>query len=208
MDIQKIIESLSPHERRIIPFLGSTDNVVEICKKSNLDKVSVLRALEYLQNKGIVKINSVKRKILELGVNGALYRKKGLPERRLLNLLNEKRIVPLKDAQKLTGLSNDEFKASLGSLKKKALIELNKGKVIFNGSPEEIAKKTLEEQLLEIIPVEYDSLKPEQIFALKNLQSRKEIVRNSHPHRDRTGATDPRSPRRRDLGATARTRAV
>jgi len=175
MDNEKLIESLSPSERKIIPFLDS-GNIVEICKKSNLDKVSVLRALEYLQNKGIVKIDVQEKKVIELGVNGALYRKKGLPERRLLNLLNEKRIVSLKDAQKFSGLSNDEFKASLGSLKKKALIELNKGKIIFNGLPEEIAKKTLEEQLLDVLPVEYDLLKPEQQFALKNLQARREIV--------------------------------
>jgi phenylalanyl-tRNA synthetase alpha chain len=175
MDINKIIESLNPHERKILPFLDSK-NVVEICKKSNLDKVSVLRAMEYLQNKGVLKVNHIKNKIVEIGVNGALYKGKGLPERRLLNLLNEKRIIPMGDAQKLSGLSNDEFKASIGSLKKKALIELNKGKVIFNGSPSEIAKKTLEEQLLELLPINYDSLGPEQLFALKSLQSRKDIL--------------------------------
>jgi phenylalanyl-tRNA synthetase alpha chain len=175
INIQKIIDSLSPHERKILPFLDSGD-VVDVCKKSNLDKVSVLRAMEYLQNKGLVKVSLDKKKILDLGVNGALYKKKGLPERRLLNLLNDKRIVSLKDAQKLSGLSNDEFKASIGSLKSKALIELNKGKIIFNGRVEEIAKKTLEEQLLDLLPVEYDLLKPEQLFALKSLQSRKGIV--------------------------------
>jgi phenylalanyl-tRNA synthetase alpha chain len=175
MDMNKIIESLSPHERKILPYIDSGD-VVEICKKSNLDKVSVLRALDFLGNKGILNINPVKKKFLELGVNGALYRKKGLPERRMLNLLNEKRIILLGEAQKLSGLSNDEFKASLGSLKKKALIELNKGKIIFNGNPEEIARKTLEEQLLDSIPIEYDSLQPEQLFALKSLQVRKDIV--------------------------------
>ncbi len=175
MDINKIIESLSPHERKVLGFLDS-GNVIDICKKSNLDKVSVLRAMEYLQNKGILKVDSKKKKILELGVNGVLYKKKGLPERRLLNLLNERRIILLKEAQKLSALSNDEFKASLGSLKKKALIELNKGKIIFSGSPEEIAKKTLEEQLLDVVPVDYDSLKPEQVFALKSLQARKDII--------------------------------
>ncbi len=175
-NMNKIIESLSPHERKILPFLADGENIVEICKKTNLDKVSVLRAMEYLQNKGIIKINYEKKKIIELGVNGALYKKKGLPERRLLNLLNEKRIIPLEDARKLAGLTDDEFKASLGSLKKKALIELNKGKVVFNGSPTEIAKKTLEEQLLDVIPVDYNVLQPEQLFALKSLQSRREII--------------------------------
>jgi phenylalanyl-tRNA synthetase alpha chain len=174
-NINKIVDSLSPNERKILPHIKEKD-IVEICKKSNLDKVSVLRALEYIQNKGIIKIDSVKKKIIELGVNGALYIKKGLPERRLLNLLNEKRIISLKDAQSESKLSDDEFKASLGALKRRALIELNKGKIIFNGRPEEIAKKTLEEQFLEMLPLDFDSLTPEQNFALKSLQSRKNIL--------------------------------
>ena len=177
-NLSKIIDSLSPHERKILPLLdsGTGREIVEICKKANLDKVSVLRALEFLQNKGIVKVTSVKKRVVEIGVNGALYMKKGLPERRLLNLLNEKRIVALKDAQNETKLSDDEFKASIGALKKKALIDLNKGKIVFSGRAEEIARKSLEEQLLENLPVEVESLSPEQQFALKSLQSRKDIV--------------------------------
>ena len=93
MDTQKIIESLSPNERKIIPYLGEKIN--DICRKSNLDKTSVIRSLEYLQNKDIIKLSYVKTKIIELDVNGALYLKKGLPERRLLNILNEKHIISL-----------------------------------------------------------------------------------------------------------------
>ena len=175
MDIQKITESLSPFERKILPFLEEP-KLVDICKKSNLDKVSVLRALEYLQNKKIVTLSTEKKKIVEIGVNGALYKKKGLPERRLLNLLDEKRIIPMKDAQKESKLSGDEFKVSLGVLKRKALIELKNGKIIFNASKEEISKKSLEEQFIDALPLDYDSLTPEQSFALKNLQNRRNII--------------------------------
>jgi hypothetical protein len=105
MDTKKLIESLSPNEKKILPHLGERIN--EICKKSNLDKTSVIRALEYLQNKNIIKLSYTKKKIVELGVNGALYLKKGLPERRLLHLLNEKHIISLKEAQKESELSED-----------------------------------------------------------------------------------------------------
>jgi phenylalanyl-tRNA synthetase alpha chain len=175
MDIQKITESLSPIERKILPFLEEP-KIIDICKKSNLDKVSVIRALEYLQNKGIVNLTTQKKKIIEIGVNGALYKKKGLPERRLLNLLDEKRIIPMKQAQKESKLSSDEFKVSLGVLKKKALIELKNGKIIFSAGKEEIAKKSLEEQFLENLPLDYETLNPEQLFAFKNLQNRKNIA--------------------------------
>ncbi|GAJ24570.1 unnamed protein product, partial [marine sediment metagenome] len=53
MNIQKIIESLSPNERKILPHLEEK-NIQEICKKSNLDKISVLRSLKYLKNKKII----------------------------------------------------------------------------------------------------------------------------------------------------------
>jgi len=174
MDTKKLIESLSPNEKKILPHIGEKIN--EICKKSNLDKTSVIRSLEYLQNKNIIKLSYVKKRIIELDVNGALYLKKGLPERRLLSLLNEKHIISLEDAQKESKLSNDEFKASLGALKKRALIELKNGKIILSANREEISKKTLEEQFLEMLPIDYDSLSPEQQFALKMLQSRKQLV--------------------------------
>jgi len=175
MVIQKIIESLSPIEIKILPNLFEKD-INEICKKSNLDRTTTLRALEYLQKKELIKIYYKQNKIIEIGINGALYRKKGLPERRLLNLLGEKRIISLQDAQKLSELSDDEFKASIGTLKKKALIELKKQKIILSATKEEICKKTLEELFLEILPINQEMLSPEQNFALKSLQNRKKII--------------------------------
>jgi len=174
MDIKKLIESLSPNEKKILPHLG--EKISEICKKSNLDRTSVIRSLEYLKNKKIITLIYSKNKTIELDVNGALYLKKGLPERRLINLLNEKHLIPLKEAQKESKLSQDEFKASLGALKKRALIELKNGKIILSANREEISKKTLEEQFLESLPINYETLSPEQQFALKILQNRKKMV--------------------------------
>jgi phenylalanyl-tRNA synthetase alpha chain len=174
MDINKLIESLSPNERKILPYLK--ESIDEICEKSELDITSVLRALEYLQNKKIVELKYKKKTIVEIGINGSLYRSKGLPERRLLNLLNEKHIISLSEAKKESKLSNDEFKASLGALKKKALIELKNGKIVLNANREEISKKSLEEFLIESLPLEYNSLSPEQLQALKLLENRKNII--------------------------------
>ncbi|MCK4553326.1 hypothetical protein KAT80_03920, partial [Candidatus Pacearchaeota archaeon] len=174
MNMQKLIESLSPNEIKILPYLE--ENISEICKKSNLDKTSVLRSLEYLQNKNIVKISFKKKKIIEIGINGALYKKKALPERRLLNLLDEKKILKLQEAQKQSSLSNDEFKASIGALKKKAFIELKNQRIIFNANKEEISKKMPEESLIESLPIEHDELSSEQLYAFKSLQNRKDIL--------------------------------
>ena len=173
--IDKLIESLSPNERKILPYLK--ENIDRIVQNSTLDKTSVLRALEYLENKGIVTLSKDKKKLVELGINGALYKKKGLPERRLLSLINEKRILKLGEAQKESELSDDEFKVSLGALKKKALIGINNEKIVLAGRTEEISKKSLEEIFIDLLPIEYNLLKPEQLFALKSLEKRKDIIR-------------------------------
>ncbi|MEX0920659.1 MAG: phenylalanine--tRNA ligase subunit alpha [Candidatus Pacearchaeota archaeon] len=174
-NIEKTLESLSPNEKKVLPHLEKND-LVEICKRSNLNKVSVLRSLEYLKNKKIVEIEVNKKKLVEVGVNGALYKKKGLPERRLLNVLGKRRILKLPDAKKESNLSNDEFKASIGVLKRRNIIDLNKGKIIFNANKEEISKKSPEEIFLERLPIEYEKLDPEQLEILKNLGKRKDIV--------------------------------
>ena len=174
MDTKRLIESLSPNERKILPYLE--EDINNICEKTNLDNTSVLRALEYLQNKKIVELNFEKKKTVEIGINGSLYKSKGLPERRLLNLLDKKQIIPLSEAQKESKLSNDEFKASLGALKKKVLIELKNGKIVFNANKEEISKKSFEESLIESLPLEYESLSPKQLHALKFLENRKGII--------------------------------
>jgi len=173
-DMEKIIDSLSPHERKILPFLE--EPLGNICKKSNLDKISVIRSLEYLKNKEVIDLIHKQKKIVEIGLNGALYKKKGLPERRLLNLLGEKRILSLEEAQKLAFLSNDEFKASIGALKKKAMIELKNKKIILSAAKQEISKKSSEELLVDLLPIEYNSLTSEQLYALKSLENRKNIV--------------------------------
>ena len=173
--MEKLIESLSPHERQIVPYLSEGD-VSVICEKSGLDKVSVLRALEYLSNKDVLKLEISKKRLIILGVNGILYKKKGLPERRFLNLLSEKRVVPISDAPKLASLSSDEFKASLGALKKKAMIEMNNGKVVLSAGSGEVAKKSLEEVFLEKVPINLEDISPEDNFAFKALEKRRGIV--------------------------------
>lgn len=189
MDIKKLMNSLSPNERKILPYIEEK-KISEICKKSNLDRISVLRSLRYLQNKKVMKLYPKKKKVVEVGINGALYKKKGLPERRLLNLLNEKRILQLQEAQKQSSLSNDEFKASLGVLKKKEIIELKNGKIIFSANKEEISKKTPEESFLEILPIEYNSLSPKQLYILKALKNRRDIIQIKEKKTIDIGITD------------------
>jgi phenylalanyl-tRNA synthetase alpha chain len=175
-NISQITESLSPNERKILPLLKEK-SINDICKKSNLDTVSVMRSIEYLQNKKLVEINTKINKIVDVGVNGALYRKQGLPERRLLQFLEEnKRLLTFEEAQNGSKLSDNEFNVALGVLKKKALIEVKNGKIVLNVSQEEISRKTLEEKFLEKLPIDFDELSSEDQYSLQSLKSRKDII--------------------------------
>jgi len=171
---QEIIESLSINERKILPFI--TDSFNEICNKSGMEEVAVLRALEYLTNKSIIKLKVESKKLIELGVNGVLYKQKGLPERRLAEAISQKAGLTLQEAQKISNLSNNEFQAALGALKKKALASLKEGKLLFTGTKEELSRKSLEEQLIEKLPLELNKLAPEEKFALDALKNRKNII--------------------------------
>ncbi len=174
---RELLESLSPLERKIIPFLH--EPIPTIMKKTSLDETSVLRALKFLENKKIIKLHQKQEKIVELGDNGILYIKNSLPERRLLNLVAEKQQLSLEEAEKQSKLSANEFKAALGVLKSKAHIELRDHRITLTATHEEIIKKTLEEQFLENLektPLKISALKPEQLHALHTLQKRKGII--------------------------------
>jgi len=173
-EVKQILESLSPIERKILPFLE--EKLKKIIENSGLEETEVLRALRFLRNKGIVKLTEKKEKIIVLDINGHLYLKKALPERRLLSLLSEKKSLSISEAKKTSGLSDNEFKAALGALKKKALLNLSNGKLILEAKPQEIGKKSLEEQFLESLPLKLEDLKDEQKLAFNNLKNRKKII--------------------------------
>lgn len=171
---EKIIESLSPIERKVLPHVsGSVD---EISKKADTDKTTTLRALEFLKNKGLVKTETKEKKIIDLGINGIFYAKKKLPERRLLDYLIDKKSVPIGEIKNVGDLNENEAKISIGVLKRKALVDLKEGRVVLNATDKDASKKMFEESLLEKLPIELDKLEAEDKFALENLKSRKEII--------------------------------
>ena len=174
-EIQTLIESLSPNERKIIPYLNE-GSLEKIDEKSNIGKTSVLRALEFLSNKKIIEITMNAKKTIELGINGLRYLKEGLPERILSNLVNDNTTITIPDAMDKVELNDNEFKAALGALKKKALINLVNGTIILIGTKENLVAESLEEKLLKTLPKDLSELAPEEKFAFEKLKSRKNII--------------------------------
>jgi len=172
--IENIINSLSPLELKIIPFLH--EDIEKIIEKTNLDKVSILRALKFLENKEILKINQKKEIIIDLGINGIYYKKNQLPERKLLTLLSSKNVISMEEAKSIVKLTENEFKVSLGILKRKEFIEIKNGKIFLKTPKSNITEKTPEELLLERLPYKKEGLSEEQKNIINNLNSRKDII--------------------------------
>jgi len=177
MDEKLIIEALSPIERALLQNLKKKfSNLDEIAEKSSQDKSTAFRAITFLENKKLIEKRVNEKRIVDIGILGIHYLKKRLPERALLNNVAEKRKLPIGEIKNVCNLNDNEAKIALGTLKKKALISIKEGKLELSASQGEITKKMPEELFLEKLPLEFDSLEPEEKFALENLKSRKEIV--------------------------------
>ena len=57
MEIDKVIATLHAYERKVLPVLKETSRFEDISAKTGLQKVEVMRALQWLQNKKLVRIN-------------------------------------------------------------------------------------------------------------------------------------------------------
>jgi phenylalanyl-tRNA synthetase alpha chain len=147
----------------------------EIAQKAGIDVSSVQRALQFLSNKKVVELATSVKKVLDLDANGQEYKRKGLPERRLLDAVLEEKLS-FEDAKKKAGLSDNEFMIALGALKSKALIKVAENTVEMIVSKEEAIKKFPAEKFLEELPIELEELSYDQTEVYNRLKSRKNII--------------------------------
>ncbi|MBD3361284.1 phenylalanine--tRNA ligase subunit alpha [Candidatus Woesearchaeota archaeon] len=180
-DIKKLINTLHPLERKVLPVLNSYKTLPEIVSATGLKEVEVMRALQWLENKKIVKISTELKEVVSLDKNGQKYAKNGLPERLFVNAL-KKRELSISRLEKLTKLSKDELNSCLGILRKKAMVLIIKNKELKVKLTDEglkrVKKDFLEEKFLKkSFPLDIKSLEPEEQLALQNLKKRKNIVR-------------------------------
>ena len=180
MDIKKLADSLNPIERKVVSVLDNFSSFYDIIKITGLKDVEVMRALQWLQNKNIIKIKEEVKELVHLDENGFKYLKYGLPERLFLEAVNNK--STMSEIAEKTKLSSEELAISLGVLKSKSAIELSKDREIIISITDHgrhlLKRGFLEEQFLKKeFPLEADCLKEEEKFVLAALRKRKRIVR-------------------------------
>ena len=179
MELDKLAATLHPLERAVLPVLKKFSDFDSVVKHSNLSEVEVMRALQWLENKGLVSVKVDLKEIIHLEENGMQYFQHGLPERRFLRILH-KNSLSLKDIEEKAKLSKEELNISIGILRQQQAISFDKNIVSLTENGRKFMdKETLEESLIKRLfdnPVSIKDLSKEERFAFDNLRKRKSIV--------------------------------
>ena len=184
MNLQELAKTLHPLERKVLPHIKKTVSFNELVKKSGLKKVEVMRAIQWLENKKIIVMKKEKKEILILDKNGLLYKKKGLPEKRFLNIIKDTPLT-LTEINEKSGLNNNEVSISIGLLKKKQAIQTKKDKelvVSITSQGLQILKKESHEEkfLKKNFPLETDKLDALDKHVLTEFLKRKQIIKKDN----------------------------
>ena len=150
------IASLSDIEKELLKVLSEKEQTVEeLSELAEINPDSVRRASAWLSDKEFAKINETKTTKLVLSEEGKKAIEKGLPERRLLNVIAEKGKLSFSEAEKEAELSKQEFNVALGLNKRKAFIIILKENQpmieITEVAKEFLDKKSDEENAIEEI---------------------------------------------------------
>jgi phenylalanyl-tRNA synthetase alpha chain len=167
-------EKLTPLERKVLPVLKTKNSLKDIQKATELKEIEITRALQWLENKKLVKIEKSESEIVEIAENGKEYLETGLPEKRFLKALTEPLTLnEIKDKAKLT---KEEINACLGLLKRKKAIDfILKGKIKITKEGKKL--KFPEEELLKQLPIEKENITKKQKEIIKELNTRKGLIK-------------------------------
>src|SRR3989344_6336267 len=181
MDLEKLILKLHPFERTVLPVLLDEKDFHKIIKKSKLQEIEVMRALQWLENKALLTLASTTKKNISLDKNGLLYLKEGLPEKSFLNSLSDE-FKGLNVITKKSKLSREEVNACIGLLRKKNAIEVAKGenlqiKLTEQGKKLQKEKSPEELFLQKAFPLEVAHIQGNDKVLFEELKKRKEFLK-------------------------------
>lgn len=174
--MQKILESLTPLERKVLPKIRQNMTFSALLKETGLSNIEVMRALGWLEGKKIIAIRKDAQERIELDVNGERYLKHGLPEMRFLAAI-EKEPLPLEAIRAKADLDGNESSIALGVLKQRNAIILGKSILLTSAGKELLKKKSPEKHFLEGLPREVSSLQPEEAKLYQAFKMRRQIVK-------------------------------
>ena len=181
-DIKKTINELHIYEKKLLKELEANSEVTpeEIAENTGMDIKSVMSAAGSLASKDIIEVDKEVQKTYSLTDDGLEYAKKGLPERRILKVLAEKKEISMKDLASETGVDKKETGIALGWLRQKDWAQIDKGVLKITEMGNDFADRAgIDEKVLDYLQANADGVKlftDDLRDGFKKLTGRKNIL--------------------------------
>lgn len=168
---KNIIKTLHPLERKTIPYLKQGTDELAIAEKSGLKQVEVVRALQWLENKGVLNLKPQEKEYILLDENGKKYKKQGLPEIKFLKAVQKP--THIKELSKI--LNKSEVNVCIGMFKDS--ITFKKGIINITEKGKKNLKKLKQSQSIfeKDFPLLYNGLSKQEKQIVDRLLERKDI---------------------------------
>lgn len=181
-DITKTINELHIYEKKLLKELEANSEATpeEIAENTGMDIKSVMSAAGSLASKDIIAVDKEVQKTYSLTEDGLHYANHGLPERKILDVLAEKKQIQMKDLASETGIDKREANIALGWLRRKDWAQIDKGVVNITDFGNEFSDKLgADEKVLDYLKTNADGVKlfrDDLRDGFKKLTSRKNIL--------------------------------
>jgi len=188
MNIDKIIHELSRNEKKVLLSLQKLNGRAspeEIMNEGSFSQqVEVMNAASWLQAKKLAMVKEYVKTVYSLDKEGAYFHKQGLPEKRVINYLNDHhRKASLKDISEV--LKPYEIPIAIGWVKRKGWAQISKenNETVLTLTDEgfsAVSHETIDEQLLSYLwdnpDSEIDEKKYNHLIKRSNVLKEKEII--------------------------------
>ena len=130
-DIVKTINELHIYEKKLLKELEKNPDATpeEIAQNADMDIKAVMSAAGSLASKDIIEVEKDVEEVVSLSEAGEKYAKEGLPERRILKVLSQKKELSMKDLASESGVDKKEANIAIGWLRRKNWAQIDKGVV-------------------------------------------------------------------------------
>ncbi|MGC9516737.1 MAG: phenylalanine--tRNA ligase subunit alpha [Methanomicrobiales archaeon] len=128
--MQRTINELHIYEKKILKaleVLGYESTPEEVAKKQEMNIKSVMSAAGSLESKNFIEVQKDTDQIISLSNTGKKYAQEGLPERKILKILEKEKSVKMSEIKDKADLEGSEVKIAIGWLLKKKWATIDKG---------------------------------------------------------------------------------
>lgn len=182
-NINKIINELHIYEKKLLKELEINENATpeEIAEHTGLNIKSVMSAAGSLSSKGLITVKKDVQEKFSLTDNGKKYAEIGLPERRILKVLQDRKQLAMKDLASLENLDKKEVNISIGWLIRKSWAKMDKGVLSITDVGESSRDKLGEDEsllntLIEKVNLSKEQLDEDMAKGLSALKDRKNLI--------------------------------